>query len=127
MSPDERITKAVLQMLNGSADEKTVDDLATLVCNYDGFDPTRERARGVIRRLIAAFTSARPEERTIEQRWREWVNEGDVTEDAVRAGAKVIAASPLIDAPKLSHNEWMGLSRSILEAAFAVSPPPENR
>lgn len=69
---------------------------------------------------------ARTEALPLEQQWREWVNEGDVTEDAVRAGAKVIAASPLIDAPKLSHNEWMGLSRAILEAAFAVSPQQEK-
>lgn len=38
-------------------------------------------------------------------------------EAEVRAAAKVIAASPLIDAPKLGPNEWMGLARSILEAA----------
>lgn len=80
----------------------------------------RYRIADLYDRVRETFTP--PEERTIEQRWRDWVNDGDVTEDAVRAGAKVIAASPLIDAPKLSHNEWMGLSRSILEAAFAVSP-----
>lgn len=78
--------------------------------------------RKAVLEYVEKLEAARPEERTIEQRWRDWVNDGDVTEDAVRAGAKVIAASPLIDAPKLSHNEWMGLSRSILEAAFAVSP-----
>jgi hypothetical protein len=39
------------------------------------------------------------------------------TELEVQAGAVILATTPLIDAPKLGHNEWMGLSRAILEAA----------
>lgn len=43
------------------------------------------------------------------------------TERQVQAGAVILATTPLIDAPKqLTHNEWMGLSRSILEAANAA-------
>jgi hypothetical protein len=42
------------------------------------------------------------------------------TELQVQAGAVILATTPLIDAPKLSHDAWMGLSRSILEAAYAA-------
>jgi len=42
------------------------------------------------------------------------------SEIEVQAGAVILATTPLIDAPKLGHNEWMGLSRSILEAAYAA-------
>lgn len=38
----------------------------------------------------------------------------------VQAGAVILATTPLIDAPKLDHMAWMGLSRSILEAAAAA-------
>lgn len=39
------------------------------------------------------------------------------TEQEVEAGAAAIAASPLIDAPKLPAPSWHGLSRAVLEAA----------
>lgn len=39
------------------------------------------------------------------------------TEAEVEAGAKVIAASHGIDAPKLEWPSWMGLSRAVLVAA----------
>jgi hypothetical protein len=42
-----------------------------------------------------------------------------VSEEMVRAGAEVIAASPLIDVPKLPADAWMGLSRAILTAALS--------
>jgi hypothetical protein len=41
----------------------------------------------------------------------------DDEESAVIAAAKVIAASPLIDAPKLGEESWRGLARAILRAA----------
>lgn len=45
------------------------------------------------------------------------------TELQVQAGAVILATTPLINTPQgLSHQEWMGLSRSILEAALAVRP-----
>jgi hypothetical protein len=39
------------------------------------------------------------------------------TEQEVERAARVIAASPGIDAPKLGYQEWMGLARKILLAA----------
>ena len=39
------------------------------------------------------------------------------SEEAVTAVAKVIANSPLIDAPKLPYPAWMGLARNVLNAA----------
>ncbi len=39
------------------------------------------------------------------------------TEQEVEAGAKAIAASPLIDAPRLPSTAWHGLARAVLEAA----------
>jgi hypothetical protein len=47
----------------------------------------------------------------------------DDEESAVIAAAKVIAASPLIDAPKLGEESWRGLARSILRAA---KPQPDD-
>jgi len=38
-----------------------------------------------------------------------------VTERDVWVAAKVIAASPLIDAPRLPPENWMGLARHIIE------------
>ena len=42
------------------------------------------------------------------------------SEAEVEAGAYVLAASLLIDAPKLPFPSWMGLSRVVLEAAERV-------
>jgi hypothetical protein len=45
---------------------------------------------------------------------------GEPSELQVQAGAVILATTPLINAPKLDHHAWMGLSRAILEAANAV-------
>lgn len=43
------------------------------------------------------------------------------TEAQVEQAAKVIAASPLIDAPKLPAPAWMGLARAVLQSARPVA------
>lgn len=44
------------------------------------------------------------------------------TEEMVEAGARVIAESPGIDAPKLDYPCWMGLARKVIEAALSAAP-----
>ena len=47
------------------------------------------------------------------------------SEESVERAAKILAASPLIDAPKLPFPAWMGLARSILESAPVPVAPSE--
>lgn len=54
------------------------------------------------------------------------VSEDRPSEAQVLAGAKILANSPLIDAPELPWPTWMGLSRAILEAAAPLSPVAEG-
>ena len=41
------------------------------------------------------------------------------TENQVQQAAEILAMSPLIEAPKLTWHEWMGLARDILKIATA--------
>jgi hypothetical protein len=43
------------------------------------------------------------------------------TEEQVKAGAIILAESPMIDSPKLASPSWRGLARAVLEAAERVA------
>jgi hypothetical protein len=101
-----------------SATQRSEPDAAALRYLLDSTAPDGQWADQAVHNFVGAMLKQSPPPATARSEPTEW---------QVEVAAGEIAASPLIDAPKLPFPAWMGLARSILNAVFAAAPLSEKQ